>query len=196
MKTPKPDRYLGPCARAQAHRDAAAKHEKATRAIERKRHPLSNTKLRRAMKPKPNTGTATVYWGKDALKMTNGIKVKTIFSPFKPLKPFTRIRRRTTKRAAEERKYRARVKVWIKEPENTLCKACPVLWKPPMPQPQPSTQCHHTHGRRGRLLLYEPFWLPVCEDCHNVIHKVSPEAAREAGVLCEIGQWNDQSIVP
>lgn len=48
----KQPRYLGPAARAQEHRDAAAKHEKEARKIERRHHPLSNAKLRAAMKPK------------------------------------------------------------------------------------------------------------------------------------------------
>ena len=46
------EKYLGPAATAQLLRAEAAMNEKATRAIERKRHPLSNAKLRRSMKPK------------------------------------------------------------------------------------------------------------------------------------------------
>ena len=33
----------------------------------------------------------------------------------------------------------------------------------------PATQCHHFQGRRGMLLLYEPFWIPVSWEGHRWI---------------------------
>ncbi len=95
------------------------------------------------------------------------------------------IRRRTPKRAAEEARYRRRVKEWLKD--KIVCRGHNCIYWP--------TQCHHSHGRRGRLLLYEPFWIPVCEFCGAWIHE-NPKQARELGLLCPQGCWNDQSLVP
>ena len=113
--------------------------------------------------------------------------------------PVRRIKARTPQRAKDEATYRKEVKVWLALPENFWCKACQPLNKVMNPmasiQTQPTSQCHHSHGRRGRLLLHKPFWVPVCEDCHYIITFVSPAAAREAGVLCQEGRYNDQSAV-
>ena len=91
-------------------------------------------------------------------------------------------------RASEQRSYRERVKVWIVGKE---CQARATH----IGQSAKATECHHTRGKRGRLLNYEPFWLPVCSGCHTWIHQNIPEA-REAELICELGQWNKQSLVP
>ena len=114
--------------------------------------------------------------------------------------PVRRIKARTPQRAKDEATCRKEVKVWLALPENFWCKACQPLNKVMNPmsviQTQPASQCHHQFGRRGRLLLHKPFWVPVCCRCHSIITFVSPSAAREAGVLCPEGRYNDQSIVP
>jgi len=92
------------------------------------------------------------------------------------------IKRRTPKRASEEAKYRRRVKVWIEG------KYCRVAWYARMSL-EPATQCHHTHGKRGKLLLYEPWWCPVSQWGHDWIRD-NPIEARKLGLLCDVGQWN------
>lgn len=100
----------------------------------------------------------------------------------KPRKP---IRRVSPKKAKANRAYNARVKEWLKEAGNTICHACIARRKPI----QPASQCHHSHGRLGKLLMFEPYWIPLCDDCHRWIH-ANPEAARKLSLLAEKGQWN------
>jgi hypothetical protein len=90
------------------------------------------------------------------------------------------IKYRTKKRASQESIYRARVKVWLTEPENLTCRVYPYLQ---------ATQCHHTHGRRGKCLLYEPWWLPVSDLGHRHI-ETNIEEARIKGWLCKKGLYN------
>ena len=148
------DRYLGPAARQQATRDAAAKLERLVRKAEAKN-----------------------------------------------AAPARRIKARTPQRAKDEATYRKKVKAWLLLSENHWCAACQPLAKvmqgnkTPFSFTAPATQCHHKFGRRGRLLLHKPFWIPVCKDCHYIITFVSPSAAREAGVLCPEGRYNDQSAI-
>ena len=150
----KPEHYLGPSARMQAARDAAAKLERLAR--------------------------------KAAVKKAA---------------PRRRIKARTPGRAKDESTYRKEVSAWLALPKNHWCAACQPLAKvmqgidDPIFLRAPATQCHHKFGRRGRLLLHKPFWVPVCEDCHYIITFVNPTAARKAGVLCPEGRYNDQSAI-
>jgi len=96
-----------------------------------------------------------------------------------------RIKSRTSKRAAETRRYNARVKEWLLEPNNMRCRVSQHL---NMPRRR-ATQCHHTRGRIGRLLLLENFWCPVSQWGHDWIHR-NPNEARRMGFLCEAGQFN------
>ena len=57
------------------------------------------------------------------------------------------------------------------------------------------SEVHHTHGRRGRLLRYKPWWLALSRLGHRWVHQ-HPKEARERGWLCPAGQWNEQSLVP
>jgi hypothetical protein len=104
------------------------------------------------------------------------------------------IRPRTSKRAAEEARYRLRVKVWL------LLKGCEAhskIYKGMAEEHKfiPATECHHRFGRRGGLLKFEPFWMAVCSSCHAWIHG-TPAKARELGLLAPVGQFNNQSLVP
>ena len=115
--------------------------------------------------------------------------------------PVRRIKARTPQRAKDEATYRKEVKAWLAQPENHWCLACERLRKF-LPETdvrqhsiQYATQCHHSHGRRNRLLLHKPFWIAVCSDCHHFITFVNPRAAREAGLLCPEGRYNDQSAI-
>lgn len=77
---------------------------------------------------------------------------------------------RTKKRAAQERQYLALRAVWL--PKNAYCKAqltgCTFH----------ASDVHHMAGREGLMLLYTPYWLPVCRNCHNWIEANGEEAKR------------------
>ena len=119
----------------------------------------------------------------------------------KKASPQRRIKARTPQRAKDERTYRKEVSAWLVLPENFWCKAClPLRRFLPADDErqhsiQPASQCHHKFGRRNRLLLHKPFWIPVCCQCHDFITFINPRAAREAGVLCPEGRYNDQSAI-
>lgn len=94
------------------------------------------------------------------------------------------IRRRTAGRAKEEAQYRKRVReiFSIKQPcRMPMCS-------------ERATEIHHTHGRMGKLLNYEPLWALLCKDCHRFVHE-HPNAARTLGLMCEKGLWNSQEVV-
>jgi hypothetical protein len=92
---------------------------------------------------------------------------------------------RTQQRAAQERLYYTRIKEWVRLPENRWCRAYLLL----LGRRVPATQCHHYQGRRGMLLLYEPFWIPVSWEGHKWIddHR---QRARALGLLCPLGKFN------
>jgi hypothetical protein len=100
-------------------------------------------------------------------------------------KRFRFVARRTVERADQERLYRTRVKAWLALPENRWCRVYLLL----LSRRVPATQCHHYQGRRGRLLLYEPFWIPVSWEGHRWIDE-HRERARELGLLCPLGRYN------
>jgi hypothetical protein len=96
------------------------------------------------------------------------------------------VRSRTPKRAKEEREYNRQVKIWKQSPDNKYCFACrPVFdrW------PYSARDCHHWAGRQGDLLLYKPFWKPVCSQCHAFISNNIAKAI-ELGLRAPKHQWN------
>jgi hypothetical protein len=105
---------------------------------------------------------------------------------WKPREKTTRrIKPRTSQRAREEARYRARVKVWL---VGKTCDLCASLTEKDVP----ATQCHHYRGRVGRLLNLEEFWQAMCDSCHQWIH-LNPMEARMLGWLAGPGEWN---VVP
>ena len=85
----------------------------------------------------------------------------------KPLAP------RSAKRAKQETKYNREAKVF--KEENPNCKAgipgkCTGM----------TTEVHHIAGRIGLMLLYQPYWLPTCHECHVWI-EAHPIEAKELG---------------
>jgi hypothetical protein len=98
---------------------------------------------------------------------------------------------RTRERAEEERRYQARVKEWLRLPENRWCRVYLVL----RGRRVRATQCHHYQGRRGMLLLYEPFWIPVSWEGHRLIED-HREQARALGLLCPLGCYNSPVRTP
>ena len=104
------------------------------------------------------------------------------------LTQYRRLRRipsRTPKRAEQERLYWARVKEWLRLPENRWCRVYLLLQGRRMP----ATQCHHYQGRRGMLLLHAPFWIPVSWEGHRWIED-HREQARALNLLCPLGRYN------
>jgi len=95
------------------------------------------------------------------------------------------VARRTQRRARQERIYQGRVKEWLRLPENRWCRVYLLL----LGQRVPATQCHHYQGRRGMLLLYEPFWIPVSWEGHRWIND-HRQQARALGLLCPLGRYN------
>lgn len=101
---------------------------------------------------------------------------------------YKRLRRvpwRTPVRAEQERLYRSRVKEWLHLTENRWCRVYLKL----LNQHVPATQCHHYQGRRGMLLLYEPFWIPVSWEGHRWIDE-HRDQARQLALLCPLGRYN------
>ncbi len=92
---------------------------------------------------------------------------------------------RSLRRKAEERLYWGRIKEWLRLPENRWCRVYLLL----LGQRVPATQCHHYQGRRGMLLLYEPFWIPVSWEGHRWIDE-HREQARDLNLLCPLGRYN------
>ena len=43
-----------------------------------------------------------------------------------------------------------------------------------------TTDVHHMAGRIGEMLLYKPYWLPVCRGCHDWI-EAHPIESKEMG---------------
>src|SRR3954468_18925971 len=98
------------------------------------------------------------------------------------------IRRQTASRARESTAYRKAVKVWLALPANKFCAGARALgWRR-----MKATQCHHKWGRRGALLLNQAGWVPVGMLGHQWVD-ANPARARELGLLCPLGQWNDPS---
>jgi hypothetical protein len=95
------------------------------------------------------------------------------------------VARRTPERAQQERLYHTRIKEWLRLAENHWCRVYLLL----LGQRVPATQCHHYQGRRGMLLLYEPFWIPVSWEGHRWIED-HRQRARELGLLCPLGRYN------
>ena len=91
-----------------------------------------------------------------------------------------RIAAATPQMAARRRKYLKQRDAWLALPENKICRCCKDV---------PASECHHSRGRRGDLLLAERFWIAVCSDCHQWIHNHMAEAKRR-GLVCEAGQWD------
>lgn len=56
------------------------------------------------------------------------------------------------------------------------------------------TECHHRHGRRGRLLLWRAGWLGVSKHGHRLIHKFQA-LARARGWIAPSGWWEVEAII-
>ena len=93
------------------------------------------------------------------------------------------IRSATPERAKQKAEYNRTWPEWIK---GKACRNCCV---------RNAQEVHHFAGRRGRLLLYIPLWVPLCSCCHRYITD-HPKYAQSEGLTCPDGQLNNQSLVP
>lgn len=91
------------------------------------------------------------------------------------------MRRRTPKRAAEERRYLKRSREWL---DGQVCagygivEGCNGL---------PDT-VQHLKGRRGALLLDERYWLALCWDpCHDWAEHNPNDAKRVGLAMSKVG---------
>ena len=173
--TPKPTKYLGPAGRKLANLQAAIRATK----LEEKNEAAAVKKLalkcEKSVVTKHKKMKAIVTYGIALGDRRQQMLVKTTGRK--------RIPRRTPQRAAQERRYRARVKVWLAQYHFCEWEGC--TNKP--------TEVHHRNGRRGRLLLWEAGWFALCQHHHQDVH-ANPAEARRRGLLCPAGQWNDQRI--
>ena len=83
-------------------------------------------------------------------------------------KPISRWQRR--------KDYSRRRRLFLEKPENKLCRVCADCLKLGQVKPphvgkriRPTQDVHHAKGR-GKYLLDESTWLPVCRWCHDFIH--------------------------
>lgn len=79
--------------------------------------------------------------------------------------------------------YRIRRDAWSLDPRNQWC-AIHLKLENQKKRAEPNP--HHIRGRLGPLLCDTRFWLAVCQECHDRIHR-EPAWAREHGWL---GPWH------
>lgn len=77
------------------------------------------------------------------------------------------------------REYRRRKALWWSKKAHQKCERCG----------KPATEIHHKNGRVKWLLIYEPWWMSTCRNCHNWIETNKAYAYRD-GWLMGGGTWN------
>lgn len=87
------------------------------------------------------------------------------------------------KRASEMVEYRKEKKEWLRS--QYVCVKCGLGAS----GDSRGLDLHHKRGRTGRLLRCQEFWIPLCRDCHEWVHK-NMEQARKMDLLCQLGEWN------
>lgn len=108
----------------------------------------------------------------EAIKRTARVWTKS------PLKKVSRSRRKqVTKYLLIHKEYLQRFPV---------CGICLVLGAE---YPNAATEIHHRRGRIGRLLTYEPEFVPCCRPHREFPHE-NPDIARELGILAGPAEWN------
>lgn len=121
------------------------------------------------------------------LKRKTPLRAKSGLKPYpwpreslKPRGERPALRARSTKRAAEERKYNAEVKEFL----STFPSPCIVMATIFNSRGYYATEVHHCAGREGDLLRFKPFWLAVSRSGHDWIH-ANHDLARERGWIFE-----------
>ena len=100
-----------------------------------------------------------------------------------PLKKIAKSRRR---QMAEYLELRI---AFLERPESALCGICKARVAHGEARViRMATECHHTRGRAGRLLTWEPGLLSSCRDCRDFPHS-DPKRARQMGLLSSAADW-------
>lgn len=115
-----------------------------------------------------------------ALKRPTGATLERKATPKR-----TPLKKQSKARAREMAIYHQEKNEWLLRPENAACAICLCLGV----TPKAATEVHHKNGRIGRLLRYQPWWIPSCRSCRDVPHD-RPNWARDMGILGEKNQWN------
>lgn len=87
------------------------------------------------------------------------------------------------KMRARLKEYKLIKRDWMLLPENQFCR---VHLDEGRGKKRAEPSPHHIRGRLSLLLCDTRFWLPVCQACHDRIHR-SPAWARAHGYL---GPWH------
>jgi len=87
------------------------------------------------------------------------------------------VRARSPKRAAQERVYAKRRRVFLFGEDGDQPRGCEF----PEGCDRLASEVHHRRGRVGGLLLDERFWSALCSPCHAWV-TVNPARAYELGI--------------
>ena len=97
----------------------------------------------------------------------------------------TPLKKQSNARAREMRLYYRERREWLALERNSRCAVCLGLGE----VPAPATEVHHKFGRIGKLLRYQPGWIPCC-----VNHRETPHLRRkwamEMGLIAPAAEWN------
>ena len=91
----------------------------------------------------------------------------------------TPLKRRSKKRAAQEREYAQRRQRYLEDHWRCQARACRDCrsW---------ASEIHHQRGRVGARLLDERYWLAVCRPCHQWIEEHPAEARGRGWTLSRV----------
>lgn len=92
-----------------------------------------------------------------------------------PQKKRTPLPKRTANRAAQEREYSERRKIYLEA--HPLCERCLVDGIE-----EPAAQLHHKRGRDGERLLDESEFAALCVFCHDFTEAKPAEAMKEGWI--------------
>lgn len=95
-----------------------------------------------------------------------------------------KIRPIASRRAKHQGRYSRLRKEYLEQ--NPVCHCCIERKRSPT---NPSVQIHHTAGREGELLNEVLFWMAICQECHDKIHRL-PAWAHRKGYLLTRGSKN------
>lgn len=95
-----------------------------------------------------------------------------------------RFLRPVSKRRQEvNRQYRSKVREYLKRYPK-----CRLSYEWALGCSPHATEVHHIRGRAGGLLMNDAYWLAVCREAHNWIHR-HPKLAQANGWLALPGLW-------
>ena len=125
-----------------------------------------------------------------ALKMLKERKERGL--EFRPAKPRKSLRKQSKARARETALYYAAFPDWVAKPGNAQCAACLLLHKAgEVEHIALTTERHHRLGRNGKLLNWEPGWIPSCRFHREWFHAPqNRERAEQWGLIGSRTEFN------